>query len=101
MSSSSWATAHRSINTRSVSKPEKADYRQKAGIVLKSHKKTIPKDSRTIAPCSSAKDPHKIFFLTRAAYKQVFASKQSVLSLATAHNLNLQWKGAVGNPKKN
>lgn len=36
---------------------------------VKVTQKTIPRDSRTIGPCSSAHDPHKIIFLTRAAYK--------------------------------
>lgn len=65
--------------------------------------KTIPKDSRTIGPCSSANHPHEVFFLTRAAYKNKSSLPQSskCFQWATAHNLNLQWKAAAGNTKKN
>lgn len=90
-------------STHAVSPSQRRQTAGRKPALYKVTRKTIPKDGRTIGPCSSANHPHEVFFLTRAAYKNKSSLPQSskCFQWATAHNLNLRWKAATGNTERN
>lgn len=79
-------------STHAVSPSQRRQTAGRKPALYKVTRKTIPKDGRTIGPCSSANHPHEVFFLTRAAYKNKSSLPQSskCFQWATAHNLNLR-----------